>query len=208
MGYAVARIDELDRAVLGDAGDWRPIRRALGITAVGINAYTADRAGALVIEAHDELGAGSGHHEEVYVVLTGGATFTVGADEFDAPVGTVIRVDPEDHRKAIATADGTTLLVVGGKPGAAFPPSPFEYWYAAIPAYQAQDYARALEIASEGLEHYAEHGLLNYQLACYHALAGDTEAAVARLRIAFANEPRARAWAESDSDLDGVPLPG
>jgi tetratricopeptide (TPR) repeat protein len=207
MGYAVARIDELDRAVLDEAGDWRPIRRALGITAVGINAYSARAKGELVIEPHDELGAGSGHHEEVYVVLTGAATFTVGDAEIDAPAGTVVRVDMEEHRKAVAEADDTTVLVVGGRPGAAMPPSPFEYWYAASPAYEAKDYARAIEIASEGLEHHPEHGALNYQLACYHALAGETDAAVQRLKIAFAGDPRARAWAASDSDLEGVPLP-
>jgi len=207
MGYAVARIDELDRVVLGDAGDWRPIRRALAVTAVGVNAYTARAKGDLVIEPHDELGAGSGHHEEVYVVITGAATFTVGEEEFDAPAGTVVRIDVEDHRKAVAEADDTTVLVVGGRPGAAMPPSPFEYWYAAVPAYEAKDYARAIEIASEGLEHHPEHGTLNYQLACYHALAGETDAAVQRLKIAFAGDPRARAWAGSDSDLEGVPLP-
>ena len=38
---------------------FRPVRRALGITAFGINGYTAD-AGERVIEEHDETGAGSG----------------------------------------------------------------------------------------------------------------------------------------------------
>lgn len=54
---------------------------------------------------------------------------------------------------------------------------------------------------------YAEHGGLNYQLACFHALAGDTDEAARRLRIAFEADPRTRAWAEDDRDLDGVPRP-
>ena len=33
------------------------------------------------------------------------------------------------------------------------PPSPFEYWYLAEPAYRAGDYERAYAIAAEGLEH-------------------------------------------------------
>ncbi len=87
------------------------------------------------------------------------------------------------------------------------PPSPFEYWYAAQPAYDAGDYERAIAIASEGLAHYAAHGGLNYQLACVHALAGDTDEAARHLRIAFEADPRTRAWAEDDHDLDGVPRP-
>ena len=81
----------------------------------------------------------------------------MGEEEFDATAGTVVRVDVEDHRKAVAEADDTTVLVVGGRPGAAMPPSPFEYWYAAVPAYEGKDYARAIEIVSEALEHYPEH---------------------------------------------------
>ncbi len=99
------------------------------------------------------------------------------------------------------------MLVVGGRPQSAMPPSPFEYWYAAQPAYDAGDYERAIAIASEGLAHYAEHGGLNYQLACFHALAGDTDEAARHLRIAFEADPRTRAWAEDDHDLDGVPRP-
>ena len=67
--------------------EWRPIRRTLGIEAFGINAYTAN-AGELVVEEHDETGAGAGHHEELYVVVTGRATFSVDGKSFDAPVGT------------------------------------------------------------------------------------------------------------------------
>ena len=50
----------------------------------------------------------------------------------------------------------TTVLVIGGPPGAAGPISPFEHWYAATPAYEAGDYARAYEIASQGLADHPE----------------------------------------------------
>ena len=65
------------------------MRRTLGIGAFGINAYTAN-AGELVVEEHDETGAGAGHHEELYVVVTGRATFTVDGESFDAPIGTMV----------------------------------------------------------------------------------------------------------------------
>jgi tetratricopeptide (TPR) repeat protein len=207
LSYAVVRIDALERARLAEAGWWRPVRRALGLTAVSANAYTADAAGAPLIELHDELSPGAGGHEELYVVLTGAATFTIAGDTIEAPAGTLLRVDVGVPRSAVASAASTTVLVVGGRPQSAMPPSPFEYWYAAQPAYDAGDYERAIAIASEGLAHYPEHGGLNYQLACFHALGGDTDEAARHLRIAFEADPRTRAWAEDDHDLDGVPRP-
>lgn len=90
------------------------------------------------------------------------------------------------------------------RPGAGLPPSPFEFWYAAIPASEAGDHERAYEIVAEGLEHYPEHGTLHYVLGCEAALSGRRAEALDHLRIGFANDPRARTWAESDSDLDAL----
>jgi hypothetical protein len=207
LSHAVTHLEDLDHVALGDAGAWRPIRRALGLTAVGAAAYTAAAPGDLVIERHDELTAGAGGHEELYVVLTGEATATVGDETIAAPAGTLLRIDVGTVREAVAAAADTTVLVVGGRPGAAMPPSPFEYWYAAQPAYDAGDYAGAIEIVSAGLEHYPGHGTIHYQLACYEALAGDREAATRHLAIAFAQDPRTRAWAADDADLAGVERP-
>lgn len=204
MAFSVVHLDDLERAKLDDSGAWRPVRRALELTGVAANAYTAERAGDPLIEPHDELSPGAGGHEELYVVLSGAAEFRVGDETIAAPAGTMLRIDVGDKRSATATEPETTVLVAGARPGAAFPPSPFEYWYAAQPAYDAGDYARAIEIASEGLEHYAEHGGINYQLACYHALAGDLAMAAQRLEIAFASDPRTRGWAATDPDLKGV----
>jgi hypothetical protein len=207
LSYAVVHIDALDRARLDESGWWRPVRRTLGLTSIGANAYTADRAGAPLIEPHDELSPGAGGHEELYVVLTGAAVFTIADETIDAPTGTLLRVDVGVRRAAVASAPATTVLVVGGRPDAAMPPSPFEYWYAAQPSYDAGNYERAIAIATEGLAHYPQHGGLNYQLACFHALAGHTDAATRCLRVAFQADPRTRAWAEEDHDLDGVPRP-
>ena len=55
-------------------GVFEPIRRRLGVRAFGVNAYTAREAGDQLIESHDETGSGSGHHEELYVVVAGRAT--------------------------------------------------------------------------------------------------------------------------------------
>jgi tetratricopeptide (TPR) repeat protein len=204
VAHVVSRVDELERVALHGAGAWRPIRRALGITSVAVNAYTADSAGDMVIERHDELSPGAGRHEEVYIVLTGRATFVVDGDEIDAPVGTIVKVDVGEVREAAAAEPATTVLVLGDEPGAALPVSPYEYWYAAEPAYQAGDYARAIEIASEGLADHPDNGTLHYQLACYEALAGHREKAIEHLRVAFANDKRARSWAREDEDLASI----
>ena len=194
---AIERIESVGRV-------WLPVRRTLGLTAFGINGYTAEHAGDVVIEPHDERSLGSGGHEELYIVRSGNARFTIGDEQVDAPAGTMLRVTVGVHRSAVAAEARTTVLVIGGKPTAALPVSPFEYWYAAQSAVNAGDYRRAVAIASEGLDEWPEHGHLNYQLACYHALAGNREDALRHLRIAFANDPRTRAWAAEDEDLVGV----
>ena len=62
---------------------WSPGRRRFGITAFGINAYTAAEAGQDVVEEHTETTLG---HEELYTVVAGHATFTLG-DEGDPERG-------------------------------------------------------------------------------------------------------------------------
>ena len=203
--YRVAHLDDLDRiAVAG--GQYRPIRRRLGVRAFGINAYTADRAGQQVVENHTEgAGGGSGRQEELYMVVAGHAEFTVAGETIDAPAGTMVFVpDVNARRGAVATADGTTVLVVGGPADSPIPTSPFEYWFAAEAPYTAGDYDRAVEVASEGLAEWPESGQLNYQLACFHALAGRREKALEHLAVAVANDPRAAEWAADDSDLDAI----
>jgi len=75
-GYQVLAISDVPSlAVVNGTLQWRPLRRTLGVRAFGNNAYTAANAGDEVVEDHDEEGLG---HEEIYVVLTGRATFTVG----------------------------------------------------------------------------------------------------------------------------------
>ena len=202
-GARRARISELERIPL-DGAWWRPLRRRLGVTSFGINAYTADAAGDPLIEEHDEHSPGAGGHEELYLVVTGRAAFTVDGEEIEAPAGELIAVDPGSVRVATAAEPDTTVLVIGGKPGAAMPPSPFEYWYSAIPAHEAGDHKRAYEIIAEGLEEYPDHGTIHFCLACELALIGDAEEAIAHLTTAFANDPRTRDWAADDADLDPI----
>jgi hypothetical protein len=198
----VARLGELDTVRVAGVY-WHPVRRALGITGFGVNAYTADR-DELLIEEHDEDGGGAGGHEELYVVLSGHATFTVDGEEIDASPGTLVFVpDLTSRRTAVALADGTTALVVGG-PAGSIKPSPWEHYFAALPVAEAGDPATAYEIASGGLTDHPDHAGLHYNLACYASLAGETDRALGHLTRAFEGDPRTRKWAATDSDLDPI----
>jgi tetratricopeptide (TPR) repeat protein len=183
---------------------YRPIRKPLGVSAFGVNAWTGEKAGDLVIEPHDETNPGSGKHEELYVVLSGHAEFELAGQTIDAPIGTVVLAQPDEHRSAKALADDTSILVVGGKPGAAGPPSPFEYYFLAAPAYEAGEFGRAYAVAAEGLEAHPENPSLHFNLACFAAMAGQREDALRHAERAFELDPKTREWAAKDSDLDSV----
>src|SRR6478736_3971245 len=93
--FETAQIDDLTRD-----GGWAPLRRHFGVTAFGINAWTAAEAGGTLVGEHDETRSG---HEELYVVLTGRATFTVAGETLEAVPGTVVFVrDPATKRTAVA----------------------------------------------------------------------------------------------------------
>ena len=183
---------------------WLPVRRTLGITGFSVNGYTAAAEGDTVIETHDETGSGAGGHEELYVVTAGRAEFRVGETAMELGAGEMVFVDPARTRGATALEAGTTVLVVAGRPGDALPVSPFEHWYAAIPARQKGDFQRAYDIIAEGFGDYPEHPRIHFELACLRSLQGRREGALEHLRAAVAGEPRCAKWAREDSDFDGL----
>jgi tetratricopeptide (TPR) repeat protein len=201
--FETARLDELDR--FAGEFDTIPIRIPLGIAAFGVNAYGSREAGAPVIEEHDELGAGAGRHEELYVVLTGRARFTVAGEELDAPPGTLVFVrDPAARREATAVEPDTTVLVIGGTVGKAFQPSPWESWLEALPSYKAGDFDAAAAVLERALVLHPDNPNVLYNLACCEALAGRGDDALAHLARSAELDPRVRAWAAEDSDLDAI----
>jgi len=204
--YEVRRIDELDEIPVPGADiNWRPVRRTFGIRAYGINAYTGD-AGKHVVEEHTERGL---QHEEVYVVLTGRARFTLGDDEVEVGPATLVYLrDPAAKRGAVALEDGTTVLAIGGKPGEPYEPSGWEWSFSATPLRERGDYEGALAIVREGLDQRApgledriDYGWLLYDVASYEALLGRRDEALADLRRAVERDPRIRTHAPTDDDF-------
>ena len=201
--YEVLSIEELDRIPVEEGLEWRPIRRRLGIRAFGMNAYTAEKVGDTVVEEHKE---GSGH-EEVYVVVSGLARFTVDGDDFDAPAGTIVHLpDPEVLRSAKSQAEGTTVLAVGGWPDKAFEPSGWEWRFEAEPLSDAGRHEEALAIMQDSLDQFGESGAGLYHVARYEARAGRAADATAHIARALELNPEFREYAEKDADL--APLLG
>ena len=200
MPARVARLSDLEP--IDAAGiHQRPVRRTLGISAFGANAYSGD-AGEQVVEPHDETRLG---HEELYVVVAGAAAFTVAGEKIDAPAGTLVFVhDPDDRREATATEDGTMVMAFGGVPGAAGPISAWEWTFAAAPHIEKGDFDAAYATTARALEDHPDDGNTHYNLACWAARAGRADVAIDHLRTAVANEPRARKWAAEDTDLDAI----
>jgi tetratricopeptide (TPR) repeat protein len=179
--------------------NWQAIRRQLGVAAFGINAWRGDEEGADVIPAHDEVPTG---HEELYLVLEGRATFTVGDDTVDGPAGTIVFVrDPAVQRGAVAVEPGTCVLTVGAKAGEAYSPRPWELNAEGFPLFDAGEYGRAKELFADGLETYGENGTLLYNLACAEARLGESDAALEHLGRAVELEDRFAGFAQDDEDL-------
>ena len=203
--FETAHLSELDAVPVTETLVWRPVRRRFDVRAFGVNTYTAANPGDELVEDHDELGSGAGHHEELYFVASGHATFTVGGQEIDAPAGTFVFVrNPGTWRAARAREPGSTVLAIGGARGQAYEVSPWEFYFAAIPHARAGDYDRAVAVVSEGLQAHGDNGSLLYNLACFEALGGRGEEALEHLRRAFEIEPKTREWAEKDADLDSI----
>ncbi|MGH3065786.1 MAG: TPR end-of-group domain-containing protein, partial [Gaiellaceae bacterium] len=176
-----------------------PVRRTLDVGAFGINAYVAPKAGDHVVEEHTELSLG---HEEMYVVLSGRATFTLNGDELDAPASTVVFVrEPKVKRHARAEEPNTSVLAIGGPRAAAYEPSAWEDFFAAERHRVAGDHERYAAELREALERRPDHPATLYNLACAEALAGRRDDALAHLRRALELEPEWIDQAREDDDL-------
>jgi tetratricopeptide (TPR) repeat protein len=202
--FHAVHLDALPKDEGDEGSTWLRIRKHLDVRGFGVNAWRAD-AGKRVIEEHDETGSTAGRHEELYVVVSGRATFTLAGEDVDAPTGTLVFVrDPETRRGAIAQEDGTTVLVVGGAPGKAYEVSIWDDSADAWPLYRAGRHDEAREILSDVAERNPRAWGLLYNLACMESLTGRHDEALEHLRPAVENDERLRELAKTDEDLDPI----
>jgi hypothetical protein len=176
------------------------VRLTLGIEAFGTNAYTAEEAGADVVEPHTEspqLG-----HQELYFVARGRAKFILDGEEHDAPAGTYVFVpDTATHRHAIAEEPGTTVLSFGGPP--VFKPSAWEWTFRAA-NLKKTDPEGARKLLEEGLEVWPESPSIYWEMGCWEAVYGDRAAALEWIRKALEREPGLKEYLETDDDLSSL----
>jgi hypothetical protein len=202
-GYEILSIDDLDRhpGATHDAPVLLPLRRRIGFRPFGVNCWMPQAAGGHVIERHYERDG----DEELYVVVRGRATFTVGDETFDATAGTFVHVAPGTLREAIADDEGTVVLALGAEPGKAWEPAPWEDFYVAFAARRAGDVGAARALIAETLARHPDAWQGQYNAACFEALEGEVEAAFVHLRRALElGPPDIRDYVADDGDLAGL----
>ena len=106
MGYHVGSLDGL-----GEGYGFRKVRKALGVTAFGVNG--------IVFPPHYD---GPAHYhdtqDELYFVHRGTATIEIDGTEHVVEEGGLVHVESTTHRMIANRTDGDlVLLVVGGKDG-------------------------------------------------------------------------------------------
>ena len=204
-GYSVASFEDMEVAVAPDSARWATIRRHFGIEAFGVNAWRSTTAGQEVISEHDEVGGGAIGQEELYVVVSGKATFTVDGETVDAPSGTLVFVrDPAAKRKAVADEASTTILAVGAKAGEAFTSTNWELSAPAFPYFATKEYDKALEAMLEAHREAPDVPGVLYNLACAEAGVGRKQDALEHLRQAAEGREDLRELAKTDSDFDAI----
>jgi uncharacterized cupin superfamily protein len=104
-------------------GHWAALNGPLGLDALGVNVAELAPGSAEHI-GHDELDSSQ---QELFVVISGRARFTVGGEVLEAGPGTAIGVaDPALTRGFEAIEPGTRVLCVGAQP--AGDPTNWGYW--------------------------------------------------------------------------------
>jgi len=201
-GYEILALDDLDRVPYRGSGETlRPLRIALGFQPFGVNVWSAEKAGDKLIPPHEE----DSGHEELYVVVRGTARFTVGDETRDAPAGSLIHVKADTFRTATAAEPNTMVLAAGGKEGEVFHGGGWETVHIAFARLDAGDVAGGRAIMESTIQEGEHEWGGHYNLACYLAIAGETDAALAELRTALElNRENVGKWLPHDSDLDSL----
>jgi hypothetical protein len=202
-GYEILSIDDLDRYAppTDDGPVLVQLRRRIGFRPFGVNFWTTEKVGGHVIQRHFERDG----DEELYVVVRGRATFTVGEETVDAPPGMLVHLPPGTLREAIATEPDTVVLAVGAKPGEAWSPASWEDFTVAFAKRRAGDVEAARALVEDILAREPDTWQGAYNAACFEALDEEPDAAFAHLRRAHELNPEVVAeYAADDDDFASI----
>src|SRR5256714_9719204 len=194
--YAVAHLDEIDEIDDGRC-PMRPVRHHFGITAFGVNAWTAGAAGDRIINEHDEDEPDG--NEELYLVLQGRAVFELDGERVEGSAGTLVFARPGVKRTAFAEEPGTTIVAIGAVAGKAYEVHGWELWAPLRPLYEKGEHAEVADRLREVVEAHPQYALLFYNLACLESLTGRTADALDHLRRAIEMSDQFRGYAKEDS---------
>ena len=200
-GYQILTLDEAETAPHRESTTLIPVRHLLGFRPAGVNAWKADAGGQLMPPHEEDSG-----NEELYVVVSGRATFTVGDETADAPAGTLVFVPPEVHRSAVAAEDGTIVFVVGGSVGQAFEAGGWDSFALADGYRQAGRIEEGQKIMEQLIAEKPDYWPVHYNAGCFEALGGDKDSAFGHLKRAkeLDTEGQSAPYFREDSDLDSL----
>jgi hypothetical protein len=197
--FAVAHLDQIEEIDDGRC-PFRAARQHFGIMTFGVNAMSARAKGDRLINEHDEAEPESS--EELYVVLSGQATFELDGHVHEAPTGTFVHVPAGVKRTAFAREDGTTVLAIGaGARGRPYEPNGWELFAPLYGLFASGEYEEGARRGRALLADNPDSGLLLYNTACFEARAGQTDAALAHLRAAIERRSSLRDLARDDEDF-------
>jgi mannose-6-phosphate isomerase-like protein (cupin superfamily) len=106
-GYTFGHLDDL-----GDGPGFRKVRRALGVTAFGVNGIVFPPSYEGFLHYHDT-------QDELYFVHRGRARVEIGGEEREIGEGALVHVEASTPRRFsnASDEDELVLLIIGGKDG-------------------------------------------------------------------------------------------
>lgn len=199
-GYTILTLDEVETAT-HRGSNLIPVRHTLGFEPAGVNAWIADAGGQLIPPHEEDSG-----NEELYAVVRGRATFTVGEETADAPAGTLVFVPAEVFRTAAAEDDGTIVFAVGGTVGEAFEAGGWDSFALADTYRQAGRHEEGRAIMTQLIAEKPDYWATTYNAGCFESLAGNADAAFDHLRRAKELDAKGQSaeYFREDTDLDPI----
>jgi tetratricopeptide (TPR) repeat protein len=113
-------------------------------------------------------------------------------------------VSSAEQRSAVALEDGTTILVVGGRPGGVFQPRAWETNAEVIELFAENRIEEAREILRGAFEDYEDGESIEYNLACCEARLGNVDGAFGHLERSLTARPDLAELAQDDDDLSAL----